>query len=277
MSPMQIVDAHQHFWRLDAPGHAWPDAALPAIHRDFDPADLRAATTGIDLAATVAVQSQPTAHDSEWLCTLAERDPLVGAVVGWVDLAAADAPDRIAHLARHSKLRGLRPMLQSIADTQWMLRPDLAPAIAAMIAHGLSFDALVQPRHLGALYSFAERWPDLAIVIDHGAKPDAAQGYLDPWRADIAALATLGNVFCKLSGLRTEQAAGQPAAALAPYVDHLVATFGDRLMWGSDWPVLLLSGDTYGDWLDTARALAGLDAAGEAMLFAGCARRFYRF
>ena len=277
MSAVQIVDAHQHFWRLDAPGHAWPDAALPAIHRDFVPADLRAAAAGIDLAATVAVQSQPTEHDSEWLCALAEREPLVGAAVGWVDLAADDAPDRIAHLARYPKLRGLRPMLQSIADTDWMLRPDLAPAIAAMIAHGLSFDALVQPRHLRTLYRFAERWPDLAIVIDHGAKPDAAHGRLDPWRDDIAALATCGNVFCKLSGLRTEQASGQPATALAPYVDHLVGAFGERLMWGSDWPVLRLSGDAYGDWLEAARTLARLDAAGEAMLFAGCARRFYRF
>ena len=270
-----VVDAHHHCWRLDTPGHQWPDASLPAIHRDFAIADLRVASRGVDLAATVLVQSQPTDMDTDWLCALAATEPLVGAVVGWVDLASAEAPARIATLAARPKLRGLRPMLQAIADEAWILQPALDDAIAAMIAHGLRFDALVQPRHLGALYRFARRWPDLPIVIDHAAKPSAAAGGLDPWREGIAALAGLGNVWCKLSGLRTEQAAGAPAAALAPYVAHLVACFGERLMWGSDWPVLTLTGDDYGCWFETARRLAGLDAAGERSLFADSARRFY--
>ncbi|MEI5688400.1 amidohydrolase family protein [Sphingomonas kyungheensis] len=270
-----VIDAHQHVWRLDTPGHQWPDADLPVIHRDFAIADLRAASAGIDLAATVLVQSQPTDADTDWLCALAADEPLVGAVVGWADLLAEDAAARIATLAGRRKLRGLRPMLQAIPQDDWLLQPALDPAIRAMIAHGLRFDALVQPRHLVPLHAFATRWPDLPIVIDHAAKPGAAAGGLDPWRERIAALAGLDNVWCKMSGLRTEQAAGEPAAALAPYVTHLVACFGERLMWGSDWPVLLVSGDDYADWFATARALAGLDAAGERRLFAASARRFY--
>jgi L-fuconolactonase len=270
-----VVDAHHHVWRLDWPGHQWPDATLPAIHRDFAIADLRADSRGVDLAATVLVQSQPTDADTDRLCTIAAAEPLVGALVGWVDLAAADAQGRIADLAVRPKLRGLRPMLQSIAETDWILQPALDDAIAAMIAHGLRFDALVQPRHLSALHRFAQRWPDLPIVIDHAAKPSAAAGGLDPWRDAIAALAACDNVWCKLSGLRTEQPPGEPAAALAPYVAHLVACFGERLMWGSDWPVLHLSGDDYGSWFQAARRLAGLDPAGERSLFADSARRFY--
>ncbi|MEA1086155.1 amidohydrolase family protein [Sphingomonas sp. CD22] len=270
-----VVDAHHHLWRLDWPGHQWPDASLPAIHRDFAIADLRADSRGTDLAATVLVQSQPTDADTDRLCAIAAAEPLVGALVGWADLAAADAPRRIADLAARPKLRGLRPMLQSIADTDWMLQPALDGAIAAMIAHGLRFDALVQPRHLRALHRFAQRWPDLPIVIDHAAKPGAAAGGLDPWRAEIAALAALDNVWCKMSGLRTEQPLGEPATALAPYVAHLVGCFGERLMWGSDWPVLHLSGDGYAGWFETARTLAGLDPAGERSLFADSARRFY--
>jgi len=270
-----VVDAHHHCWRLDWPGHQWPDASLPAIHRDFAIADLRAASRGVDLAATVLVQSQPTDADTDRLCDLAAAEPLVGALVGWVDLAAADAPVRIATLAARPKLRGLRPMLQAFADEAWILQPALDGAIAAMIAQGLRFDALVQPRHLEALYRFAKRWPDLPIVIDHAAKPGAAAGGLDPWRARIAALAGLDNVWCKLSGLRTEQATDEPVAALTPYVTHLVACFGPRLMWGSDWPVLTLAGDDYPCWFEIARTLAALDAAGERSLFADSARRFY--
>jgi L-fuconolactonase len=271
---MRIVDAHQHFWALGEPGHGWPTLAEAAIHRDFGADDLRIAAAGHDLVGTVLVQSQPTDHDTNWMIALASREPLVRAVVGWVDLASPHAPDRIAALAGAPKLRGLRPMLQAVEDTDWLLRPALAPALAAMVTHGLRLDALVQPRHLPMLRTFVERWPDLAVVIDHAAKPQAATGDLDPWRGDIAALATAG-VYAKLSGLRTEQAPGQSADALAPYVEHLVDCFGDRLMWGSDWPVIALAGDTWSDWLIDARRLAA--AAPADRLFATCAADFYAF
>lgn len=252
---MRILDSHVHFWRIGGPGQIWPDADWPKLHRDFLPADLHTETAGLDLIGGVLVQSQANDRDTDWLLTL--DDQTILAIVGWVDLSHPDAPRRIADLARHPKVRGLRPMLQGIADTEWMLRADLAPAIEAMIAHDLRFDALVEPRHLPTLHRFATRWPDLPIVIDHAAKPHAARGELDPWRADIAALATLSNVWCKLSGLRTEQAPGQTYAELRLYVAHLIACFGDRLMWGSDWPVLHHAGDGYRDWVDATLDLIG--------------------
>jgi L-fuconolactonase len=273
---MRVFDSHQHFWKIGGPGQTWPDAAWPAIYRDFLPDDLRAQSAGIELVGTVLVQSQPDDRDTDWMCATAGADPLVKAIVGWADFERQDAADRIADLARRRKLRGLRPMLQSIADTEWILRPDLSPAIEAMLEHDLRFDALIQPRHLPVLRRFAERWPQLPIVIDHAAKPFAARGELDPWRADMATVAELPNIFCKLSGLRTEQVHGQPAGALAPYVEHLVEHFPARLMWGSDWPVLLHAGDGYGDWVSCARALAcPTGDAEEAALFESAARRFY--
>ena len=273
---MGLIDAHQHFWRIGHAGQTWPDAGWPRLHRDFLPQDLRSAATGLGLAGTVLVQSQPDDRDTDWLLALSADDPLVLAVVGWADLMDAQAPGRIAALARHPKLRGLRPMLEQIADSAWLLRPEIAPAVEAMIACGLRLDALVQPRHLPALARFAARWPELPIVIDHGAKPAVAAGALDPWRDGIAALAALPQVCCKLSGLRTEQGRGQSAHHLQPYVAHLVACFGQRLMWGSDWPVLLHAGDAYADWLSDAETLAQpADEAPRAMLFHGAARRFY--
>ncbi|HEU4960614.1 MAG TPA: amidohydrolase family protein [Sphingomonas sp.] len=273
---MPLIDAHQHFWTIGGPGQSWPDAGWPRIHRDFGPADLRSAAAGLDLAGTVLVQSQPDDRDTDWMTATVGRDPLVKAIVGWADFEQPDAPARIAELARRPKLAGLRPMLQGIADTGWILRPAIEPAVAAMQDHGLRFDALVQPRHLDVLRRFARRWPDLPIVIDHGAKPFAAEHRLDPWRDEIAALAELPNVWCKLSGLRTEQAPGQPAAQLRPYVAHILDVFGDRTMWGSDWPVLLHAGDDYADWVRDAENLAGaLAQTAHARLFGGAARAFY--
>lgn len=271
---MPIIDSHLHFWLLATPGHEWPTPEEPRLYRDFGADDLIDAAGEGTLAGAVLVQSQPTDADTDWMLALAARELLVQAVVGWVDLTDAAAPARIAALAGNPMLRSLRPMVQSIADTDWLLGDALTPAIEAMIAHGLRFDALVEPRHLPVLARFVDRWPGLPVVIDHAAKPCAASGSLDPWRDDIAALAIRG-VFCKLSGLRTEQLPGQPADALTPYVGHLLTTFGDRLMWGSDWPVLTRHGASYREWLADSERLAGLTGAARERLFAGCAREFY--
>lgn len=271
---MPVIDSHLHSWSLTTPGHEWPGADMPTLYRDFGFDDLREATREVPLIGAVLVQSQPTDADTDWMLALADRELLVLGVVGWVDLADASAPDRIAALARHPKLRSLRPMLQAIDDTDWLMGDALTPAIEAMIAHGLRFDALVQPRHLPMLARFVDRWPELPVVIDHGAKPDAASGTIDPWCQDIALLAAQG-VHCKLSGLRTEQAPGQPADALAPYVEHLAIEFGDRLMWGSDWPVVTRDGESYAGWLEQAMRLIPPCDGMRQRLFVECARDFY--
>lgn len=124
---MGIIDSHQHFWQLDNPGHQWPDADWPRIHRDFGPDDLRATAQGCELAGTVLVQSQPDDRDTDWMLALARDEPLIKAVVGWVDMAAPHAPQRIKHLATHDKLRGMRPMLQGMEDAAWILSDTVAP------------------------------------------------------------------------------------------------------------------------------------------------------
>jgi L-fuconolactonase len=266
-----------HFWQIGGPGQTWPDAAWPLIYRDFGLAELLAASAGaIDLAGVVLVQSQPDDRDTDWILEIARDTPLIQAVVGWVDLASPAAPARIAQLAASPKLRGLRPMLQSIADTEWLLRRELEPALQAMVQHGLRFDALIQPRHLPYLLEFARRWPKLPIVIDHGAKPHIPAGEIEPWQAQLAELSLQPNMYCKLSGLRTEQAAGAPSAQLEPYIRALVASFPGRLLFGSDWPVLLHAQDSYADWLQCVRRYAGVqDQAQLDSLFSGAAREFY--
>lgn len=275
-----LIDAHQHFWRLaDRVGH-WPPPALAAIHRDFGPMDLDPLLAQAGVTGTVLVQSLPTVADTLQLLQLAAQHPVVKGVVGWVDLLAPDAPTQITALARHRKLKGLRPMLQDLPDEHWIAQTALSPAIAAMQEHGLVFDALVLPKHLDALRIFAERHPKLPIVIDHAAKPEIALGRLDPWRQHMAALAALPQVHCKLSGLLTEAGLHAGASALEPYVGHLFAIFGpERLIWGSDWPVLNLASN-YSDWLAMARALCqnqpGMNDHHMAAIFGGNAQRFYR-
>lgn len=274
------VDAHQHFWRLaDRQGH-WPPAELEAIYRDFLPADLEPLRQSAGIDGTVLVQTLPSEDDTRWMLELADQHRFIWGVVGWVDLKATDAPERIAALAARSKLRGLRPMLQDLPDDDWIADRAVDAGARAMVQHGLVFDALVLPRHLQALHSFAARHPGLQIVIDHGAKPPIATGELEPWRSRMAMLAALPHVCCKLSGLLTEAGTRRNAEALRPYVQALWQLFGPRrLLWGSDWPVLRLAGN-YQDWLGMSQALLAtvdppMSDADRADVFGANAMRLY--
>lgn len=273
---VRVFDSHQHFWSLASAFHQWPGPDLPAIHRDFDDADLQRATSDVVLTGTIAVQAQPDERETEWLLALAGRAPLIKGVVGWTALDAPDADDAIARLAARPGLVGLRPMLQGLDDPDWILRDAVAPALAAMVSHDLRFDALIRPRHLRVIHALARRWPDLRIVVDHCAKPDLAEGDLNQWHDDIAALADLPNIWCKLSGLRTEQALGDPGEAALPAIHHVLHHLPRRVMWGSDWPVVLLADARYVDWLGLARrAVQDFDPSAVSHVFERCGPDFY--
>src|SRR6185295_18213423 len=139
--------------------------------------------------ATILVQAAPTIRETRWLLDVASRTPFVAGVVGWAAFEAPDVADHIATLATERRLVGLRPMVQDEADDDWLLRPALAPAFEAMIAHRLVFDALVLPRHLPRLARVLERNPELSVVVDHGAKPRIREGGIGPWRADMSIIA----------------------------------------------------------------------------------------
>jgi L-fuconolactonase len=279
-----VIDAHQHIWQLGEHDCRWPTPDLVTIYRHFGVEDVIPLARFAGVTGSVLVQSQESDADTDYLLAVAEQSDFVKAVVGWVDLASESAPARISHLAGHPKLRGLRPMLQSLPDDDWILRPELEPAIAAMKLHKLSFDALVYTRHLPHLEQFARCHSDLPIVIDHAAKPAviATDRPADDWRNAIASIARLPNVYCKISGLPTESGKDQGQAELAPYIQYLLKVFGaERLMWGSDWPVIGLAPNKqlsiYKNWLNLVHhALAGCKVSEIESVFIGTSLRFYR-
>ena len=269
------IDAHQHFWRLDRGDYTWLTPALAPIYRDYLPADLAPQLGAAGISHTVLVQAAATVAETRFLLELARENPFIAGVVGWVDFEADDAPAVIAELSRDSALVGLRPMIQDIPDTEWMLRESLVPAFEAMVDHGLVFDALVKPPHLPALRELAGRYPELVMVLDHGAKPPIASGDVSEWKRDVAALARESSLVCKLSGLVTEAGSGDPAL-LEDCVHHLLDCFGPtRLLWGSDWPVCELV-CSYADWRAASdRLLAKLGDAERELIYSETARKTY--
>jgi len=272
-----IVDAHFHCWQLARGDYGWLTPALAPLYRDVAVADWRAEAARCDVQGGVLVQAAPTEAETDFLLAQAEPDAAVLGVVGWVDLLAADAPQRIARLAARPKLKALRPMLHDLPDPAWVLQPALEPALRALVEHGLAFDALVRPAHLAVLLQLCLRHPDLRVVIDHAAKPDIAADAWQPWADGLARLADETQAVCKLSGLLTEAGPAPRPPATRRWSRQVLSCFGaERVMWGSDWPVLELA-STYADWWhETRAALADLDSAGRAAVLGGTARRVYR-
>ena len=272
-----IVDAHQHFWDPARGDYGWLKPDNP-IHRVYGTADLRPllVQTGVD--ATILVQAAPTPAETDYMLGIAERAKFILGVVGWIDLEAANAASEVRRRAEQPLFLGVRPMLQDLPDPGWVLQPSLRPALNAITAEGLVFDALILPNQISVITELATRHPQLSIVLDHAAKPRLGDaGAMVHWQRGIEALAQCANVTCKVSGLLTELQPGAGVADVMAAVAHLFDAFGPaRLIWGSDWPVLTLAGD-YTAWFELAReAIAAKEPSAVRAVMGDNALRIYR-
>ena len=277
-----MIDAHHHLWQLSRGDYGWigngSNPALAPIERDYLVDDFRPLAAANGVTATIAVQAAQTVEETRWLLEQAHASSgLIKGVVGWIDMSAANAPDVLRDLAKDPLLRGIRPMLQEIADIEWVLQPKLVPALRAVSALNLSMDLLVRPPHLKAAHTLLVRHPDLRAIVDHGGKPDIAGGMWQPWADDMRRIARDTSAYCKLSGLATEARTGWKAGDLLRYADHLLECFGaERLVWGSDWPVMLLNAN-YTGWLAVARQfVASQSSARQRAILNDNAMRFYQ-
>jgi len=274
-----VVDAHQHFWDVDALEYAWltPDAG--PIHRTFAYEELEPQLDECGVDVTVLVQAEGSFADTDSMLAQSDRHPRLIAVVGWVPLldpaATADALERYGADRRYV---GVRHQVHDEPDPDWILRPAVLESLGLVAARGLTWDQIATiPRHLEHVPPLAEKHPGLRIVIDHLAKPPIAAGGWEPWAGLLARAAEYPNVYAKISGLDTAAAPGWAAGDLRRYVDHGLEVFGpQRLMWGSDWPVSVLAGGYRRAWDATQELLAPLDEADRAAVLGGTATTFYR-
>ena len=277
---MTVIDAHHHVWDLAVRDQPWLGGAdMAAIRRTFTVDDLRPAAQAAGVDATVLVQTVTVAAETPEMLALAAADPLVAGVVGWTDLASPAIADELATLAAASGGSGLvsiRHQVQEEPDPDWLRRPDVVRGLRAVAAAGLAYDLVILPHQLPAATYAAAAVPGLTLVLDHAAKPPVG-GDLAVWAADVREFAAMPNTTCKLSGLVTEAPPGTGPQAFAAVADVILGAFGaDRVMFGSDWPVCLLSSDYAGVMALSRSLTAGLSAAERAAVFGATAARAYR-
>ncbi len=271
------IDAHQHYWRYDAVRDSWITPEMGAIRRDFLPAQVAPLLRAAGIAGVVAVQTDQSEQETDFLLALAADHPFIKGVVGWVDLLATDLEARLTRWQHERALKGFRHIAQGEPD-DFLAREDIARGVAAVGRRGYAYDILIYPRQLAAAQALVARCPDVRFVLDHCAKPPIAGGDLSAWHDGLVRLAAHPNVICKLSGLVTEaDHRSWTATELAPALDMALAAFGaDRLMFGSDWPVCLLAAQ-YSTVHDVIMAWAGqLSEDEHAGIFGGTAVRAYR-
>lgn len=279
---MKRIDAHHHFWQPLRGDYDWMPKDNTTLNRRYGPADLAPELQRAGIDGTVLVQAAASVEETEYMLGLADATPWVLGVVGWVNFEDPGQLSTLTRLAAHPKFKGVRPMIQDIADVNWMLRDDISWAFRAIIELDLSFDALGFTRHLDNFLTLKQRFPAMRMVLDHVMKPQignamAGAGGFEPWAAGMRRLAGETDAFCKLSGLVTEAGEGWDVEDLRPFARHALDCFGPRrVMWGSDWPVCRLRAE-YQDWRAAAGDLTShLNAAEVDEIFGGTAIRFYR-
>jgi L-fucono-1,5-lactonase len=271
------IDAHQHFWQYRPDQYAWIGEGMDVIRRDFLPSDLESELLAAGIGGAVSLQARQTTDETDWLLDQAERHVFLRGVVGWAPLKEPAVAQMLEKLAGRPKLKGLRHILHDEPDDAYMLREDFNAGVSLLQRFHLTYDILIFERHLPHTLRFVDRHPNQVFILDHIAKPRIRDRILSPWRENMAELAHRENVYCKLSGVVTEADwQNWTPEDLRPYVETALEAFGPRrLMFGSDWPVLLLAG-SYRQWNAVVSGMiSGLSAAERERILGGTATEAY--
>jgi len=273
-----VMDSHQHFWDLSRFDYYWMPPGQNVLRRNYLPSDMLPLLRHNGVDRTVLVQAHQSPGEADFLLELADANPFIAGVVAWADLTAPDVGRVLERLARHPKVVGIRHIVEDEREDDWLLRPHAIRGLRELSRTRLAYDVLVKPRHMPSVPRLAEKVPELRMVVDHIAKPFIRERRTEPWATDMAAIAAIPGVCCKVSGLVTEADHTRwTVEDLKPYVHRVVELFGfDRLMFGSDWPVCLLASSYTRVFRAALEAIGPVSAEERARFLGRNARAFYR-
>ncbi|PUB35349.1 L-fuconolactonase [Elizabethkingia sp. YR214] len=248
-----MIDTHVHFWQYDKVRDSWIDDSMEVIRKDFLPSDLEELLVSNSVEGIVAVQADQSLTETRFLLDLAENNPKILGVVGWIDFLSDNFEEQLHTFRKYSKLKGWRHIVQAEPEG-FLAYPQFVDNIRKLKAYNYTYDILVYYSQMGEVIEFAEKLPEQKLVLDHMGKPDLRRPEIAFWKKNIAALAKCENVYCKLSGLVTEAEKGKwTKETLEPYLDVIFEYFGtSRIMFGSDWPVMLLN-TNYEEWMQLVK------------------------
>jgi len=248
-----MIDAHVHFWKFDKVRDAWITDDMKNIRKDFFPGDLEGLLCENKVAGVVAVQADQSENETEFLLSLSKQFSFIKGIVAWVNLQNKNVAERLVHYTKEPVIKGFRHIVQSEA-AGFLKRQNFLDGIRSLQKWNFTYDLLIYENQLKEAVEFVDQFPDLPLIIDHCAKPSIKCKSIADWKKWMKEMSKNENVYCKLSGLITEAKwNGWTEQDLYPYFDVVFEYFGaGRIVFGSDWPVMLLSG-SYSGWISVVK------------------------
>jgi len=243
-----MIDSHIHFWKYNKLKDAWITDEMKLLQNDFLPQHLQPVLKENKIDGVIAVQADQSENETKFLLELATENTIIKGIVGWVDLQNENLENKLLYYSKYNIIKGFRHIVQGEPDG-FLQNKRFLNGIKALQFLGFTYDILIYENQLKEAIEFVNKFPGQKFIIDHCAKPSIKNNRIKEWRSMINEIAKNKNVYCKLSGLITEaEWAMWNEKDFYPYLDVVFEVFGtDRLLFGSDWPVMLLSG-TYSKW-----------------------------
>ena len=288
-----IIDTHLHLWDLDRQKLPWLDTAGEILRRSYRLDDYRAATADLNVRAVymeVDVAETTLPDEAEFILGIAAsgKSPVLAAVIG--GRPADPAFEKyLNRFCPNRRFKGVRQVLHTPATPAgYCLKPEFVRGVRLLGEAGKSFDLCMRAPELMDGAKLAAACPGTRFILDHCGNPDlkcfrprragepAPAHTADAWKRSIDALAKEPNVICKISGVAAGLTLEGGAADLAPAVNHCLDAFGpDRVVFGGDWPVCLLSA-SYQKWVQMLRQIiSSRSHAHQKQLWSGNALRHY--
>ena len=279
----RYVDTHVHFWDGSVIDYPWL-AGGSAIAHPHLPADLEQARAGVSLELAAIVfeeagcQPAQALREAQWVTELAQEEPRIRGIVAHASLQEGEgARAHLQALAELPLVKGIRRLLQD-EPLGFCIDPAFVRGVQLLPEYGFNFDLCIYHPHMGDVLELVAQCPDVSFLLDHIGKPGIAAGIMQPWKDQLRELASRPDIHCKLSGVTTEaDHRNWKRDELRPYIEHVLDCFGpDRVIFGSDWPVVNLAAD-YRTWFDIVQeSISHLSAHDQQKIMHDNGVRFYR-
>lgn len=271
-----IIDSHVHFWNFNPVRDAWITEEMTAIRKDFLPEDYSLLLKENQVDGCVAVQADQSDEETAFLVDLAKKNPMIKGVVGWIDLASDKLEESLKNYHSEKLIKGFRHIAEG-EELGFLLKENVLNGISKLQQFDYTFDILLRQDQLLDAVKLSEKLPEQPFILDHCGKPDLKTKKLKDWKENISELARNPNVYCKISGLLTQGTWNMAdEKSIFEILDSVFLKFGiKRLVFGSDWPVMLLGGN-YALWIELiSKYLTQFSKEEQQLFFSGNAVKFY--
>ena len=279
---ISLLDTHQHLVYREKASYGWTKDIPPLAEGNFTLDDYKSLTEGLGIGGTLfmetGVDDPDYQQETRFVKSLADNSD--NGMIGLISSIRPESDEAFETWLEETiemGVVGYRRILHVMPDDT--SQSDIFRNNVRKIGvSGKTFDICFLPGQLPVACELAKACENTKLILNHCGVPDIAGNGLDPWRQDIKALAQIPNVICKLSGLMAYCAPGTSSLeTIEPYVDHVLNCFGpNRMVWGSDWPVVNLA-KGLPEWIAVTRKILGKLSADEASSIAyGTAQIVYK-